>query len=242
MPLPISADSLDAVPEAARSFYIQKDGKYHLDAPIEDVSGLKAAQRTALAEKKQLEEKLAAALGDAKLDDVAAIIKAHRQAEDDKARKAGDVDKLIEKRVNETKAEYEKRVAALESYKQKYEDRELESAIRKAAIPAGVDPKDLEEYVIPLVKGRRVKLDGDKIVVIDKDGDATGLSVEKFFAETFKAEAPKFYQAAGGSGGGAGQGSSANRTTGGALKVTDAAGLLANLNDVAAGKVKVQAA
>lgn len=42
MPLPITADSLDAIPEPLRGAYVPKDGKFVLDAEIEDVSPLKA--------------------------------------------------------------------------------------------------------------------------------------------------------------------------------------------------------
>jgi len=209
MPLPLSADTLDALPEAARSFYIPKDGKFVLDAPIEDVTGLKAAQRAALDEKKKLDDKIKATLGDRSLDDVAELIRKQKELDEQALSK----DKLLDKRLSERDAEWQKKYDAVAAYKQKYEDRELEAAIRKAAIPAGVDPKDLEEYVIPLVKHRRVKLDGEKVVVLDKDGDPTGLSVEKFFTETYRQEAPKFYQAAGGSGGGATNGNGSGSRT-----------------------------
>lgn len=237
MPFP-TYKSKDEIPEPFRGEYVERNGEWVPN--IEDVSGIKAAQRKALDEKKKLEEQMEAALGGRKLDEVADLLKRQRELEDAQARKAGDFDKLLEKRVNEVKAEFEKQLALVTPYKSKFEDRELESAIRKAAIPAGVDPKDLEEYVIPLVKGRRIRLEGDKVVVLDKDGDPTGLTPEKFFAEAFKAEAPKFYQAAGGSGGGSTGGSgSGGKTVAGTISRTDNAALIANLDAVASGKVKV---
>ena len=58
MPLPIVADSLDAVPEALRSAYVERDGKYHLDAEIEDVSGLKNTNAATRRERDEAKRKL----------------------------------------------------------------------------------------------------------------------------------------------------------------------------------------
>lgn len=238
MPLPTFA-TRDEIPEAVRDGYVERGGKWVPD--VEDVSGLKDSQRRALDEKKKLEDQMRAALGDHKLEEVAELLKKQREIEEAQARKAGDFDKLLEKRVGETKTEYEKRIKELEAYKQKYEDSQLDTAIRKPALAAGVDPKDLEEYVIPLLKGRRIRLDGDKIVVLDKDGDPTGLTTDKFFAEVFKTESPKFYLPVGGSGGGSGGGSATKVPPGGAVRVDDAASFIANLDGIAAGKVKAVA-
>ncbi len=71
----------------------------------------------------------------------------------------------------------------------------------------------------------------------DRDGDPTGLSVEKFYAETFKAEAPKFYGSTAGSGGGASGGG--NRAPGSAPAITDQASFLANVDKIAKGEVRV---
>jgi hypothetical protein len=240
MPLPASFDTLEAIPEAFRSVYVEKDGKYVPDDS--DTRGLKDSQKRLLDEKKKSDAELTRfreTLGDAKPEDVAAILKAHRDGEEERQKKAGEFDKLIEKRVNETKAEYEKRLAEALPYKQKYEDRELDIAIRDAAAKAGVISEDMK-LVIPIVKGSRIKLDDKtgKPVVYDADGDPTGLSVEKFFAETFKAEAPKFYAPSGGSGGGS-NGGSGSRSGSGTVAITDAAGILANVDKIAKGQMSV---
>lgn len=56
MPLPLTADTLDAIPEPLRTAYVEKDGKFVLDAEVPDVAGLKSAlqkerDRADLAEK-----------------------------------------------------------------------------------------------------------------------------------------------------------------------------------------------
>lgn len=246
MPLPASFDTLDAIPEAFRSGYVEREGKFVLDDS--DVAGLKASQRTLLAEKKAAAEerdRLKAIIGDRKPEDVAALLKAHADSEEERQKKAGDFDKLLEKRVNETKAEYERRITELAPYKEKYEDRELDLAIRESAGKAKVIAEDMKA-VIKLVKGDRVRLDATtgKPIVVDEDGDVTGLTLDKFFAETFRAEYPKFYQPAGGSGGGSagGSGGSGSRSAHGTVDATDNAAMLANLDAIATGKIKVNAA
>lgn len=221
MPLP-SFDSKDAIPDPFREAYVEREGKWVPDDS--DVRGLKDSQRRLLDEKKTTDAELSrlrTVIGDRKPEDLAALLKKQEEDEEARQRQAGDFDKLLDKRVNETKTEYEKRIAELAPYKQKYEDRELDIAIRDAAAKAGVISEDMR-LIIPIVKGTRIKLDEKtgKPVVLDADGDPTGLTVEKFFAEVFKAEAPKFYQAAGGSGGGAGASNSGRTGTDGAVTIT----------------------
>ncbi|WP_420403319.1 hypothetical protein [Nisaea sp.] len=60
MPLPAVTESLDAVPEAARAFYVETgEGGFRLDAEgIEDVSGLKSALEKERAARKELKAEL----------------------------------------------------------------------------------------------------------------------------------------------------------------------------------------
>jgi hypothetical protein len=231
-------DAKDAIPESLRDSAVEtKDGKW----AVADVEGLKTSQDRIVDEKKRLQaryEELERSLGGLNPEQIAKYREDLKRIEDEAARKAGDFDKLLEKRVGETKAEYEKRLAEAEKYRVKYIDREIEFAIRDAAAKAGVPQEDIP-YVVDLHKGRRVQYD-DKTgrpVVYDRDGDPTGLSVEKFYAETFKAEAPKFYGSTAGSGGGASGGG--NRAPGSAPAITDQASFLANVDKIAKGEVRV---
>lgn len=60
MGLPLTVDNLDAIPEAARSFYVQKDGgKYALDAEgVEDPTPLKTALQKERAEREKYEKQI----------------------------------------------------------------------------------------------------------------------------------------------------------------------------------------
>ena len=231
-------ESKDSIPESLRESAVEtKEGKW----AVADVDGLKSSQERLLDEKKKLQakyEELERSLGGLSSEQIQKYRTDMARLEEEQARKAGDFDKLLEKRIGETKAEYEKRLAEAEQYKTKYVDREVEFAIRDAAAKAGVPPEDIP-YVVDLHKGRRVRYDEKtgKTVVYDRDGDPTGLSVEKFYAESFKAEAPKFYGSTAGSGGGSTGGST--RAPGGAPAITDQASFLANLDKIAKAEVKV---
>lgn len=199
MALPVF-DRKEDIPAAFADGYVERAGKWHPDD-----SGYQENNRRLLGEKRTLQETLDAMradLGDLTPAQARQLATDKTKADDDKHRAAGDFDKLLEKRTNETKAEYDKQIASLSAYKTKYEDREVEIAIRDAASKAGVLSEDMP-FVLDIVKGKRVRLDDTtgKIVVVDKDGDVSGATVEKFFADTFKTEAPKFYAGAGGSGG-----------------------------------------
>ena len=223
MPLPASFDTLEAIPEAFRSGYIEREGKFVLDDS--DTRGLRDSQKRLLDEKKRADAELGKfreALGDAKPEDVAAILKAHRDGEEERQKKAGEFDKLVEKRVNETKAEYEKRLAETLPYKQKYEDRELEIAIRDAMGKTGITKQSSQLLAIEATKGKTVKLDPTtgKPTVYDADGDPTGVTLEKYFSETFKTEFPQLYEPAGGSGGGSTGGNGTRKGADGAITLT----------------------
>lgn len=70
MPLPLVADTLDAIPEPLRSAYVEKDGKYHLDADVPDVSGLKAAIQKEREDRRKVEKALEAAAAAAREQEV----------------------------------------------------------------------------------------------------------------------------------------------------------------------------
>src|SRR5438045_2838443 len=139
MPLP-TFNSKEDIPEVMRDGYVERNGKW---VPEIDDSGMRDNQRRAVEEARVAKDALRSLLGDRKPEEVADILRTHQSAEEERAKKAGDFDKLLEKRVNETKAEYEKRIAELAPYKTKYEDRELDIAIRDAASKSGVNSDDM---------------------------------------------------------------------------------------------------
>lgn len=230
------------IPEAVRDAYIERDGEWVPD--IEDVGGLKASQQRVLDEKKKLEDRLNGLLGGRKPEDIEAIIKAHTSAEEERARKAGEFDKLLEKRLADQLAELNPKLTAGEKAIKELDDLKFEREVRKFAGPAGIPEKNIRA-AIKITQGDRLKIEEGKLVVVDTEGDTRGVSPEKFFTEAFKKEYPELYLGSGASGGGAGGGSSTARSTGtgsGAAKTinaSDSKSFLANLEGIEKGEVAV---
>lgn len=74
-----------------------------------------------------------------------------------------------------------------------------ETKVRDAAIKGGVDPAYLPE-VLALTDARFDFDERGALVVKDDDGEVTGLTPEKWFAETYKEQRPIFFLGAKGSG------------------------------------------
>lgn len=203
---------LEEVPEGYRALYVEKDGGFEVDPAKladfefddrEELSGalerVRTEVKTLKAEVKKYEgiDPERARAAQQKLDDL--------EAKDlmDK----GEFDRLLKKRSDE----FDAREA---DYKKQLEDRdgrlnhyELTDPVRKAALAAGVLPEDVEDVL--KINSHRFKLnDKRQPVVLDKDGDETSHTLEKFWGEEFKTQRPKFYGASGAGGSGAPAGGS----------------------------------
>src|SRR6478609_6588834 len=96
MPLPLVVDTLDIVPEPFRAEYTEADGKFRLNVDgIEDTSGLKKALETERRTAKELSKKVQRweALGKSD-EEIQQMLESQRKADEDKARKAGEWDKI----------------------------------------------------------------------------------------------------------------------------------------------------
>ena len=96
MPLQLTVDTLDAVPENLRSLYSEADGKFRLAVDgLEDTAGLKSAlqKEREAARTAEKQSKAWMALGKTP-EEIAALIDAQRKAEEDRALKGGEFDKL----------------------------------------------------------------------------------------------------------------------------------------------------
>lgn len=104
MPLALVADTIDSIPEALRSEYTERDGKFHLNVEgLEDTTGLKSAlkkERDAAAANLKLanglKEKVAKweALGKTD-EEIAAMLTDAETAKLEAAKKAGNYDALL---------------------------------------------------------------------------------------------------------------------------------------------------
>lgn len=235
MPLPTFDKQAD-IPEAVRSGYVEKGGKW---VPEIDDSALRESARRALDEKKQVSDRLEALLGGRKLEDVATILKGHETAEEERQRKAGEHDKILEKRLKEVRDEYEAKLKPLQESAEKLATKEFEEQVWTAAKKAGALDAD-RTLVLKAAREDFVRRDkAGKLIVVDEDGDTTGEDLEKLFTGRFKQAFPKLYGAAGGSGGGAAGGSGGKAIASGSIAASDNAGFLANVDKIASGEVKV---
>ena len=209
MPLPLIADSLDAIPEAARGAFVERDGKFHLDATIEDTSGLKAKTAELFAKLKTATAR-AALIGDRTPEEVQADFEYAAQQREKAAKDAGDFESLKTQLVTATNAEKAALTAKITKVEKKLFD-VLGSSVAERAITAkGVKAKVLLPHVLPYIK--IVEHDGEYAAqVVDDagkpriaDGQATPMTIEQLVDE-FVAN-PDFagiVPASGASGGGA---------------------------------------
>jgi len=191
MPLPVF-DKQDDIPQAFRSEYEEKEGKWHpKPPPAPDVTKLQGAlekERTR-AESEEAARKKA----EKERDDL-------KRAKD--ATDRGISEEALQKiRDDEAKArkpiEDENAALKTENDKLKRTDR-----VRAEALKNGVMPDRIEDAMLLLDLRTELTKEGS-IAVKDKSGSVTAEKLEDFLAKTFKTEKPWLYAGTGSSGSGA---------------------------------------
>lgn len=187
--------SLDEVPEAFRSLYVSKNGKFYLDAEgVEDVTGLKSALDTERSSKKAIEKELKAikdALGDNDAGKAAEAMK--RLAALEAAAELGEipetlrpkVEKLFESRTEALKGSHtnelksrDKKIAelidALGTTKGSLKRVTIDSALKTIAIDKKIRKDLVDAVVLQMtvggVDGITWDLDANGKIVAMKDG------------------------------------------------------------------------
>jgi hypothetical protein len=212
MALEFQVDSLDTVDESLKSVYVEKDGKFNLDADKYaefKATGLKNKNKELLGKLGKASDGLKkfekfAEFDDSDLEELLEL----RANKDKPGEKPGDderiaqLEKLHKKaldKITGEKGATETRAAELEKQVKHYQ---LTIPVRDAALKAGVLPEDLE--VVMLDTQKRFGLnDEGKPVVLDEDGDPMDVSLDKFFSSLYKEQRPKFYAPSGAGGSGA---------------------------------------
>jgi DNA-binding transcriptional MerR regulator len=98
MPLPLTVDSLDAVPESFRSEYVEKDGRFSLAVEgLEDTTALKGALKKERDAAKAAKAEAAqfAGLGFS-IDEIKELVGERQKAERERAEKEGNFDKILD--------------------------------------------------------------------------------------------------------------------------------------------------
>ncbi|MCA7945575.1 hypothetical protein [Burkholderia vietnamiensis] len=221
MGLKVVVDSIDAVDEKYRDLYVKgDDGKFRLDAEIEDVSGLKTAlqkerdtSKAALKRVSEFETRFAGI----DPDQVRAILDRVANDEEAKLIAEGKIDQVIEKRTERLRADADKRVSeandaakAAADRANRFSQRVLDDQIRAAASKAGIHAHAVDDalfrgrHMFSLDEnGHAVQLGDDGQPVLGKDGKTPFSPAE--WLDSMKESAPHWFPA-GSSGSGSGGG------------------------------------
>lgn len=222
MALPLTVDTLDTIPEPMRAAYVEHDGKYRLDLDgYEDPAGLKSAlqkERDA-AKTAQRTTKAWADLGKTP-EEIRELLAAQAKAEEDKATKGGEWDKLkaqIQQAHQAELAKKDDRIGKLS----KAVERRLVDADATAAIAAA---RGVPQLLLPHVRASvRVieEEDGEFLVrVVDAagnprvNGKGEFLTIADLVSEMRQSDVfGRAFEATGTSGGGASQSNGAGGKT-----------------------------
>ena len=220
MALNLVVEKLDAVPEAMKALYVERDdGKFHLDVEgIPDVTGLKSAldsERTAAKAAEKARKELETKYSGVDPDKYRTIMSKFEGDEEAQLMAAGKVDEVVAKRAAKRDAEWQKKLDAATAEREaergkaaKFLGRVLDDQIR-AAVNGKVHDKAVEDALFRARmmftlddNGSAVQKDADGTVVIGKDGKTAFSPTE--WIESMREAAPHWFPATG-SGSGAQQ-------------------------------------
>jgi hypothetical protein len=214
MPITLTFDTRDAVPEDLKAHTVEKDGKFIFEAEplsvvtqtnekLKKLRGDLDAKTAKLSKFTKLDE-----LGDdLDVDELLSLRELKKSGKpltaDEKAEMERLHKKAIDKLMGDLKSRDE-RLTATESALKRYQ---LTEPLKAIALKSGVLPEDLDLAMLETQNRFKLSDDGKKIIVLDADGDDTDIKPEDFFGKLYKEQRPKFYAASGAGGGGAGQAS-----------------------------------
>lgn len=253
-------DSLEGLDEGLKALYVERNGKYYLDADgvefEDDVKGLKNALERERKQARQLSEMLKKFDG---IEDPAAALEAIKklgQLEEKNLIDSGEIEQLVNKRTENMRKNYETQVSKLtgsydeakalsESLRKELTTLKIDNQLQSIGAKVGVRPEAMEDFLYRGKKifnldenGKLVPVDREGNTVFGKDGKAP-ISMEEWSGDLQQA-APHLFLGSGGSnamhGGGGGGGFNTNRT----ITTKDLNSGMVSLEDIATGKVQVQ--
>jgi hypothetical protein len=222
--LVVEKAQIETVPEGQRAWYVEKDGKFHLDpakVEIEDVTGLKSAltkERDAAAKAEKARKKLEDDYRDIDPVKVREMLANLETDEEGKLIKAGKLEEVVSKRTEKLRKDLEAKViaagerekAAIERSK-KFSQRVLDNHIRQAAVKSGLHAHAVDDALFRARSmfsltddGEAVQLDSEGKVVMGKDAKTPFSPAE--WLEGMKETAPHWFPAGSSGGGSRGDG------------------------------------
>lgn len=210
------ADFESQVPEALRAEYTERDGFFYLQAEgikhADEIVGLETNKNDLLKEKKSLEAKLkelSDRVGGIDLDEYKRLKSEAEDRENKKLKAEGKIDEIIEKWKKDKEASDLAWAEKLKALQSKLDEHEVDAKLYEAARKGGIMP-DREAQAVTLVKLRTQKTDKGDLLILDQKGLPLDVTVERFFSDVYKEEAPWFYGPSKAGGGGAPSNGGAN--------------------------------
>jgi hypothetical protein len=206
MALKSTVDTIDAVPEALREFYAEKDGKFVLQAEgLSPTARVNEFRENNLALKREMDE-LRARFDGIDPDNHRELAAQAQKIKERKLIDAGKLDELVAERTAAMKADYEKQIgsgtATQAALTRQLEALVVDNALRDAAAKASVRPTAVEDFLLRgkqlfrLQDGKAVPFDGDK-AIYGKDGEPLSMSE---WAGSLSERAPHLFETSTGTG------------------------------------------
>jgi hypothetical protein len=189
MALELQVDSLESVPEAVRTLYVEQDGKFKLDvAGVPDTTGLKSAldaeRKAAKEAAKQLNE-FKTKYDGIDPEEFLRLRQEREAAEEAKLKAEGKAEEIAERRMEKAKAEYQSQVDAVKAENEALNKKlqvQARNALRGKAQAAASGKVHADESALGIVADMAEKLwhfdenetpvmyDSEGQVVLGKDG------------------------------------------------------------------------
>lgn len=241
MPVTLSYDTADAVPESLKNHVTEKDGKLVFEAePLAEVEKTRSkytklsGDLDTLRGKYKRFEPLEALGENLDVDELLSLRELKKQGKPLTADEKAELERIHGKTVEKLKSESTQLAERLKSYESELKKYRLTEPIRAIATSekVGMFPEDFDLAWTEIgSRFKWVEEEGKKarIVVLDEDGDATDIKPEDFFTKLYKQQRPKFFKASdkGGSGapsnnnGGGGSGKTLTRSAFNGLSPAD---------------------
>lgn len=207
----VTKAEFDALSDAVKAFYLEKDGTYLLDADIEDVGGLKSALDKERTNRSTLEKTLAdirKQLGDTDPAKAREALAKLQELEDKKLIDEGKVEELLRSRTERLVKDYDAKLAAnsekLTAAEKRLAELVIDNELRSVGAGKKVRAEAMEDFlergrkVYRLVDGKAVPMKGDQVVFGKKPNEP--MSMDEW-ADSISPLAPHLFE--GSSGGGA---------------------------------------
>lgn len=211
---------LDEVEEPLRSLYVEKNGKFVLDADgVEDVTGLKnalEAQKEAERKARREFDELKLKIGDMDPDKARAALKRMQELEDKTLLDEGKVEELIATRTERMRTDHDNQVKGFNTKIQELETSNttlnktlsevlIDNALRAAASNLGVRATAMEDVILrgrqiwKLKDGKPTPFSGEQVIFGKNPNEP--MSMDEWLGE-MHTKAPHWFEGSNGSGSG----------------------------------------